>query len=320
MPRAAERAAGRTDLGLRLRLFLVPLLGGLVLPESPAAVAAAEPYIAPSCDVSSVTFTVDGEPTPLQLMRRGDQVVVTFEVPEGCSNRMTFVSFVAPEPAFDGSKLDDQVQYSRQTRTFGPGWHSMVVDIYDFAHRPDNECAQPAAPAVWGAAPQELRVAVRAKMAESADYREQVAAAVQEKTPEERGATQSGPYDSTCDGSPSQNGNGDGAAVGQPCAGCVGNADDKNPPGQLPGGNDPNAGYECDRNAGVGQSNPAHSGCENFQLDFSYASSIAAPKRALSHEQGLIAAVFCIGTTALCYTTDRTAGDDAESGTEPTSS
>ncbi|NUT93165.1 MAG: LPXTG cell wall anchor domain-containing protein [Saccharothrix sp.] len=77
----------------------------------------------------------------------------------------------------------------------------------------------------------------------------------------DHGANTHGPYDSTRDGSLSENGNGDGQQVGQPCAGCVGNADNKNPPGQLPGGSDGNAGYECDRNAGVGRSNPAHTGC-----------------------------------------------------------
>ncbi|MEQ1785619.1 MAG: hypothetical protein ABL966_01100 [Acidimicrobiales bacterium] len=76
------------------------------------------------------------------------------------------------------------------------------------------------------------------------------------------GANQSGAYDSTCDGSASQNGVGDGKATGKPCAGCVGNADDKNPPGQAPDGSDGNAGYECDRNEGIGKTNPAHTGCE----------------------------------------------------------
>ena len=71
------------------------------------------------------------------------------------------------------------------------------------------------------------------------------------------GANVHGPYDSTRDGSASQNGKGDGKAGGKPCAGCVGKADNKNPPGQLPGGSDNNAGYECDRNHGVGRTNPA---------------------------------------------------------------
>jgi len=71
-----------------------------------------------------------------------------------------------------------------------------------------------------------------------------------------------GAYCSTRDGSPSGNGNGKGEAKGKPCAGCVGKADNKNPPGQQPDGTDHNAGYECDRNHGVGRSNPAHTGCQ----------------------------------------------------------
>lgn len=72
------------------------------------------------------------------------------------------------------------------------------------------------------------------------------------------------PYDSTCDGSPSQNGKGDGNANGKPCAGCVGAADNKNPKGQLPNGSDANNGYECDGNQGVGKTNPAHTGCDAY--------------------------------------------------------
>jgi hypothetical protein len=75
------------------------------------------------------------------------------------------------------------------------------------------------------------------------------------------GANTHGAYDSTRSGAPSLNGNGKGQAIGKPCAGCVGKADNKNPPGQSPDGSDPNAGYECDRNHGVGRTNPAHTGC-----------------------------------------------------------
>jgi len=71
-----------------------------------------------------------------------------------------------------------------------------------------------------------------------------------------------GPYCSTRDGSPSENGNGGGKAVGKPCAGCVGKADNKNPKGQLPGPQDRNNGYECDGNKGIAKGNPAHTGCE----------------------------------------------------------
>src|SRR4051794_15690859 len=71
-----------------------------------------------------------------------------------------------------------------------------------------------------------------------------------------------GPYCSTRDGSPSLNGNGGGNATGKPCAGCVGKADNKNPPGQMPDGSDHNNGYECDGNNGIGKTNPAHTGCK----------------------------------------------------------
>jgi len=70
-----------------------------------------------------------------------------------------------------------------------------------------------------------------------------------------------GPYCSTRDGSPSGNGNGGGKAVGKPCAGCVGKADNKNPKGQMPDASDANAGYECDTNHGIARTNPAHTGC-----------------------------------------------------------
>ena len=70
-------------------------------------------------------------------------------------------------------------------------------------------------------------------------------------------STSPDPYAPTNVGDPSGNGN----ATTQPAAGTKGKADAKNPPGQLPDGGDSNAGYECDTNQGVGQSNPAHTGC-----------------------------------------------------------
>ncbi|HSE72101.1 MAG TPA: LPXTG cell wall anchor domain-containing protein, partial [Nocardioidaceae bacterium] len=74
-----------------------------------------------------------------------------------------------------------------------------------------------------------------------------------------------GAYCSTRDGSPSENGNGAGEAKGKPCAGCVGRAGNKKPQGQMPDSSDGNAGYECDRNHGIGEGNPAHTGCTEDQ-------------------------------------------------------
>ena len=69
------------------------------------------------------------------------------------------------------------------------------------------------------------------------------------------------PYKSTRNGSPSMNGSGTGGTSGEPCAGCVGKADNKNPSGQQPGPQDLNNGYECDGNQGIAQGNPAHTTC-----------------------------------------------------------
>lgn len=75
--------------------------------------------------------------------------------------------------------------------------------------------------------------------------------------------TSPGPYDPTGpEGPPSDNGRGEGTRTGQPAEGTRGNADIKNPPGQLPGPQDGNAGYECDRNQGIAVGNPAHTGCQ----------------------------------------------------------
>jgi hypothetical protein len=74
-----------------------------------------------------------------------------------------------------------------------------------------------------------------------------------------KSANQTGPYDPTdpCVGDNQGNGN-------APCNGTVGQADDKNPDGERPGGSDNNKGYECDGNKGVGDNggNPAHTACK----------------------------------------------------------
>jgi hypothetical protein len=292
----------------RLRTPLIVLFGSVVLSGQSLSASATVPPVDPNCSITSVSFTVNGAPAPLVAARRGDHVEVTFDVPMGCSNRITFASFVAPAPApaLDGSRLDEQVAFSKQTDVFRAGRHSLAIDVFSFPGSATHDCASAPLPLIGEAGRDEIKDDVRDLMAASPEYRDQVLREMRAKAASAQGANQSGPYDSTCDGSASQNGVGDGAAVGKPCAGCVGDADDKNPPGQLPGGNDPNAGYECDRNQGVGPSNPAHSGCQNFQLDLSYRPAVAAPGQLPGHPTELIAAVFCLSTTPVCFTTDRT--------------
>jgi|GEM_PF-4666731 len=60
---------------------------------------------------------------------------------------------------------------------------------------------------------------------------------------------------------PAWAGTGSDINAGKPSDGSVGNADTKSPPGQMLDGTDGNAGYECDRNKGIGRGNPAHTAC-----------------------------------------------------------
>jgi hypothetical protein len=263
------------------------------------------------CRPTAIAFSVNGRAAPLVTARSGDHVAVSFDVPKGCESRFTLASFVAGQPAFDGTRLAQQALFRKDTEVYGPGRHTLEVEVFEFPRGPVQDCS--AARVTDGVAVAELRTAVRLRMALSAGFQKHVEEAVVKEAEARRGANQHGPYDSTCDGSPSQNGSGDGQATGRPCAGCVGNADDKNPPGQGTGGDDPNAGYECDRNHGVGRGNPAHSGCENFQVDFSYHPADEPAHGDHHHDNGLVAGLFCVRSTAQCYVTDRT-GDRAATG------
>jgi hypothetical protein len=257
------------------------LLGATVLPGT-ATSATATGFDDSHCRVTGISFSVSGAPAPLVAVGRGDHVAVTFEVPPGCVNRMTFASYVAPAPAFDGSKLDEQVVFDKAGDAFGAGRHSMELDVFDFPGSNIPDCtAGPSVPL------------------SSKQHDDHAIVRVDEA------ANPSGLFDGTCAGSPSQNGTASGG-VGKPCAGCVGNADGKNPPGQQPGGSDHDAGYKCDRNQGIGQTNPAHSGCQNFQVDFSYRPSPGDAGSLHGHGPELIAAVFCVRASQVCYTTDRT--------------
>jgi hypothetical protein len=270
-------------LGLLGRLIAVPLLAGLLLSGSSASGSA---DYAHNCRLASLAFEVNGTVMPLAAARRGDHVVASFTVPKGCLNRMTFVSFVAPNPRFDGSRLREQVQFARDSGVFGPGPHSLAIDVYGFPSSTLDDC---------GAAPRPKAVVGRTG--------DRGAVVVFEHVDEVDGVTAGSAAGGACGSDPASVAVVYGSANGQPCAGCVGNADDTHPPGQDPGGADGNAGHECDRNHGVGDGNPAHGGCHNFQIDLSFVSFESGETAVPSHE--IVAATFCVRDAKVCYATDR---------------
>lgn len=67
-----------------------------------------------------------------------------------------------------------------------------------------------------------------------------------------------------------------------PVDGTVGNADSMNPQGQAPDGTDPNNGYECDNQTGVGNGNPAHTACSPSPSPSTSASPSPSPSKTVS--------------------------------------
>jgi len=282
---------------VRLPLLLAVLLVSAAGPSSTAGPnELASALTDPVCEVHSISFEVNGRPAPLITARRGDEVSVRFTVPYGCENRMTFASFVAPDPAFDGSRLDAQALFSKATGEFGEGRHSMRIQVYDFPGDDVVDCSS--APRILGTAGAALRAEVQEEMAASPEYRDEVINEVRAKRAADPTAFHSQPFDQPCDSAAASN--------RSPCEGCVGSADDRSPPGQDPTGADGNLGYECDLNPGIGDGNPAHSDCRNFQVDLSYAGADPRTTSDPTTARRLIAAIFCVGTTDRCYATDRT--------------
>jgi hypothetical protein len=169
--------------------------------------------------------------------RPGDKVTANFTIVDCSDVQVSLATYRAPTNVYSDVLASQQTLYSSATDFFSTGRHSLTVTIPARPGTPSGDCTN--------------------THLSDANFTG-------------HGANVSGPYDTTCDGSPSRNGNGDNGQ-GKPCAGCVGNADNKNPPGQQPDPTrDGNNGYECDNNQGVGKTNPAHSGCTTnrfYQID-----------------------------------------------------
>jgi hypothetical protein len=231
----SNRVAARAGAAVMVAAITLGLLGGVA-----GAKPASATVICPTSAVTNVSYLINGTTTFVPNSQQldgftavsGDTVKVTFTIGVPCT--LSLVSYNAQSQIFDPS----QTVFSADTQTFtAPGTYSLTITL------PPNGSGSS-----QGCSPN------------------------QHDNSNGNGANQSpGPYDPQNCGGPSGNGVSDNNNSSKPCAGCVGNADAKNPPGQYPNGSDNNAGYECDRNQGVGQTNPAHSGCSgapHWQMDF----------------------------------------------------
>jgi len=206
--------------------------------------------------ITSVSYKVthlDGSVTVTQVLsnqriagtvRPGDVIVGTFGLNPACPTVVVSgASYWAPSAIFSDQNQAQQVLFDSTTQTVSTNGNATTVSL---------TLRIPLASISFGACPNKHNSGPQAYNGNGGS------------------AASGNQYASTCDGRASQNGNGNGKANGKPCQGCVGNADNKNPPGQYPNGTDHNNGYECDGNHGVGKGNPAHSGCSttHFQMEF----------------------------------------------------
>ncbi len=210
--------------------------------------------------ITSVSYTVthlDGTRTVTQVLsneriagtvRPGDVIVGTFGLNPACETVVVSgASYWAPSAIFSDANQAQQVLFDSTTKTVTTGGNPTTVSL---------TLRIPLAPISFGPCPNKHNSGPKAFNGNGGDLK------------------LGNQYASTCDGRASDNGNGNGNAnanaSGRPCQGCVGNADNKNPPGQAPNGTDHNKGYECDDNKGVAKGNPAHSSCSesHFQMEF----------------------------------------------------
>src|SRR4051812_5274007 len=179
-------------------------------------------------------------------VRPGDVIVGTFGLDPTCASvTVSGASYWAPSAIFSNENEAQQVLFDGVTKTVSPS--SGVTTVSLTLHIPLNAISFSGA-----TCPNPHNSSAQAFNGNGGS------------------ATSGNQYASTCDGRASLNGNNKGAATGEPCQGCVGNADNKNPRGQFPNGTDHNNGYECDGNHGIAKGNPAHTDCQlaHFQMEF----------------------------------------------------
>ncbi|HWB13988.1 MAG TPA: SdrD B-like domain-containing protein [Pirellulales bacterium] len=102
----------------------------------------------PTCVPTCVTYTVTHNgcsQTYSDLAgntHQGDTVKVTFTVTPGMNDTLTLVSYVAPGSSWSDSNAYQQKIYQVATGTFGPGTHSLSVQIPNCYYQIDFICGQ----------------------------------------------------------------------------------------------------------------------------------------------------------------------------------
>ena len=100
-------------------------------------------YKKPTRLPTNVSFLINHCTTVTDLRgntQAGDTVQVTFTVSAGMTDQLSFVTYTAPEPAFNAATAGEQEIFDQATGAFGPGTHTMTVQIPDGYYQIDFVC------------------------------------------------------------------------------------------------------------------------------------------------------------------------------------
>jgi len=84
--------------------------------------------------VSGISYLIDGSKVVTNLagnVHEGDTVQARFTIAAGASTTLSLVSYLAPGPTFNAATASQQVVFDSQTQTFGPGPHTLSVNVHD---------------------------------------------------------------------------------------------------------------------------------------------------------------------------------------------
>ena len=100
-----------------------------------------------TCTLTGVSFTInhtDGTSATVTNLRgntnQGDEVIATFTVPAGQTERITLVSYTAPGPSFNAAVASEQRIFEVDSAVFGPGVHTLRVHNPDSNYQVDFVC------------------------------------------------------------------------------------------------------------------------------------------------------------------------------------
>ena len=94
-------------------------------------------------DVTNVSYLINGTTQVSDLTgntHQGDIVTVTFTIPAGLTHQVSLVSYTAPASSFSSGTAAQQVVFDADSRTFGPGVHTLTVQIPNSYYQIDFVC------------------------------------------------------------------------------------------------------------------------------------------------------------------------------------